>query len=480
MFMNAVSVILFWKHLALYVVCAVLTAPFVGAFLHAFLVASRTPDFSIGVQVLSIAAWMVTTSFSVNLLGPVISRRLAPSLLPSTYWWLLALLLVPVCTYFVYISSAGNIFAFGDGGNHLAVLNALLQPGPFGISPFDHIVGHFGTPYPQATHYLIRVLQEIGPWNQFSVVGTTTLMLYQIAALPALLFLYGATWTNSQLSIDRLIICSFVFGAALAFSPRLGLLPTSVGISSALFAASLINSCSISRHRLVLSMFLSLPLLDIHPSSAASLLFLINYEQLRFSRTVWAKAVLAVALGLIGLTILVGTRSPDFWRGVAESQLNSAFSLQSTSDAAFRAMQFMKRYFLFMGALSPTAGLVAFTFGSLMILSRIPKRPRGLTRTFVVSLLLVSAAVSGVPSALGSLRVLSIFWYSSPSRITHLLVATLFIHSLTGRPHVSRGVSGLRHRHLRFPRHLVLVITVTISAGVFAHALKIWAASLLS
>jgi len=419
--------------LVLWLICLTGTAPFSAVFIHGGLILSRYPFIDPLVAAIWIVVWLTMASLCVaSFKAKSVSILPESSRLRTRH---IFVFLIFGCLLFLLGNSfvGKNILGLGDGVGFSRVLNGFWERGPFSTSPFEMTLTtsdrYFvrrasGPPYPQGSHLLVRLIAEFLGRPSVSSVSNIVAGTYSAIFPPFVLALFGSVGASNSRSSRTIVLLSLLFGSALVFDLSSRQIPTAIGIVSAIFAATLVNQAQRPKAKILICLVCATLLMDIHPSAAASMLFLVDYGN--FPKLRRPQVLLFVPPVFLALIFLVPGVGLDLLRSFFNSQSNAAFDFQGLNQAFHRTVRFIANYLVLMGSFSVIAGALAGLLGITALAFAIKFRQERAWLVIVVAFLLITSSVSGIPGPIGNLKIFSIFWYSSPSRLVHLWIVLLF------------------------------------------------------
>lgn len=412
---------IFSRHHWFFLVIALGTAPPAAAFTHFTVVTLKLQTISSLAFSIFITSWCGFSAASIWILDKSSEERIQFFPQPSTIsrCWLAILWLLSLGTQ-CFIALKIYPWNLGDGASHAQILSSLQLPGPFSMSPFEH-VGVPGPPYPQAFHLLILLL-AIPFGNEFVTPITQIVIgIYGSFVLPFVLYLYAKTSLKQSLPERWMLPISLVFSSALTFDIAHGTFPTMMVIPIGLLVASLIASSQARWLKITVFLISSFLMLGIHPLGIPSLVLLINWK--RFWGGLFGVGVLLL---LTRTTYSYFPYSDSFFDRLLTSQVN--FSAETSLWTIINgAGSTVSRLLTFEG---PILGLntVAGFVGWYVLGLSLSRRDYFTIRTFIVTALLLTTYLSGLPGVVGQLASIpTLLWYSTPVRFIHVPISLVFL-----------------------------------------------------
>ena len=413
-----------------------------------------------------IAAW--------KRLRHLLIRYSSGSLTSSVHELVFVLGFIVSCVIAIKMTLSDSTFNSGDFSGFVRLTSQFTQfRGPWGIgansfeyvSP-DRIHLHRipGPPYPQATHFVVAMTDHLFSFNSLgksSRIVTTTLVFVSV---PFLLLLLGRT-VNKRSANSDLIVFSILFAVLFQFDMTLGQVPAGISISLMLFLLSIsLNQASpiLEILSITLGAFL---LLFVHPSSTASLILIylltkkLDSKRLKqlLVTTRYFRAVMWFSFLFVIILVLYFYIATDMFdvlylllKDISNSQRNFKFILEVNFDLLARVIRIIFNYFLMFDnpAIENYFALVLLII--CLRAFRVNLRHRVQIPEALIAIILISSFAGGLSGFAGLAKILSLPWYSSPSRLVHLWILCIFFRSCFGGDN--------KNIRSRYSMHLILPI----------------------
>lgn len=377
---------------------------------------------------------------------------------------------VVACVFATRMSLSGSTFKSGDFSGFVRLASQFTEfQGPWALSAngYDFVTADriqlnrtSEPPYPQATHFIVAMTDHLFTFNNLgksSRVVTTTLVFVSV---PYLLLLLGRT-INKRSTNSDLIAFSILFAVLFQFDMTSGQVPTGISISLMLFLLTIsLNQASpiLEILNITLGAFL---LLFVHPSSTASLILIyvltkkLNLKQLLLT-TRYFRAVLWLSFLFVIVLVFYFYIATDMFgvlylllKDILNSQTNFKFILEVNFDLLARVIQIIFNYFLMFGNPSIENYFALVLLIICLRAFRVNLRHRVNTSEALIAMVLISSFAGGLLGFVGLAKILSIPWYSSPSRLVHLWILCIFIRSCNDVD--PKTVRSRYSTHLLFP-----------------------------
>ncbi len=380
---------------------------------------------------------------------------------------------IATCVFAIRMSLNGSTFNSGDFSGFVRLVSQFTEfqgPWAIGANVFEFVTADriqlsrmAGPPYPQATHFIVAMTDHLFSFNNLgrsSRVVTTTLVFVPI---PFLLLLLGRT-VNKRSTNSDLIAFSILFAILFQFDMTGGQVPAGISISLMLFLLIIsLNQASLILEILNITLGAFL-LLFVHPSSTASLILIyllvkkIDLKQLKqlllttryFRAVLWFSFLFVIVLVLyFCIATNIFNVSYPLLKVMFNSQTNFKFVFEVNFDLLARVIRIFFNYFLMFGdpSIENFFALVLLIF--CLKAFRVNLRHRVDILEALIAMVLISSFVGGLPGLFGLAKILSLPWYSSPSRLVHLWALCIFFRNCIGADNKNMG--SRYSTHLIFP-----------------------------
>ena len=392
-----------------------------------------------------IAAW--------KRLRHLLIRYSSGSLTSSLHELIFVLAFIASCVLAIRMSLIGSTFNSGDFSGFVRVVSQFTEfqgPWVLGANRFEYATADriqlyrmAGPPYPQATHFIVALTDHLFSFNNLgksSRVVTTTLVFVPV---PFLLLLLART-VNKRSSNSDLIAFSILFAVLFQFDMTSGQVPAGISISLMLFLLTIsLNQASpiLEILSITLGAFL---LLFVHPSSTASLILIylltkkLDSKQLKqlFFTTRYFRAVMWFSFLFVIILVFYFYIATDMFdvyylllKDMYNSQTNFKFILEFNFDLLTRVIRLIFNYFLMFGNPSIENYFALVLLIICLRAFRVNLRHRVEIPEALIAMILTSSFAGGLFGFVGLAKILSLPWYSSPSRLVHLWTLCIFIRS---------------------------------------------------
>lgn len=413
------------RQIDLFFVSIVGSAPFAAGLTHLLVVASHVQTLESFAVTTFAGSWTALSAYSYSVLRRANSRQFDNEQTASCHSKSVVLVVGLLCILALgTLIFARNPWRTGDGFAHRVIISNLSIPGPYSLSPFDHVDLNSGLPYPQAFHYLVKLFSALFRFENVTDVTLLILSIYGTLSLPLILYWYGRVHIHQEFSRSALFSLALVFSSALAYEVETGTYPSLLAVPSALFLATMNRAIDDKRLCFVTLIFGGLLLATIHPSGIASLLFLVDWGRMHPPRFPIHFAIIALIL-LAGASVYGYDLIVQFSREWFNSQQRSDFDPSIaralfSSPGVFLSMFTLGTSLFHLGSL---AGLVGWWVLGIALW----QKDLTALKALVAGCMLLFAHASGVSNFIGLLSgVPTIFWYSTPHRFDHVFVICLF------------------------------------------------------
>lgn len=372
----------------------------------------------------------------------------------------------------ISMSLNGSTFNSGDFSGFVRLVSQFTEfqgPWALGANGFEFVTADriqlhriVGPPYPQATHFIVAMTDHLFSFNNLgksSRIVTTTLVFVPV---PFLLLLLGRT-VNKRSTNSDLIAFSILFAVLFQFDMTWGQVPAGISISLMLFLLTIsLNQASpiLEILNITLGAFL---LLFVHPSSTASLILIYllvkkwDLKQLKqlLLTTRYFRAVLWFSFSFVIVLVFYFYTATNIFdvsyqllKDISNSQTNFKFILEINFDLLARAIRMIFNYFLMFGDSSIENYFALVLLTICLRAFRVNLRHRVQIPEALIAIILISSFAGGLSGFAGLAKILSITWYSSPSRLVHLWAICLFCRIFIGLD--NKNVRSRYSTHLLF------------------------------
>lgn len=376
------------------------------------------------------------------------------SLTSSVHELVFVLGFIVSCAIAIKMTLSGSTFISGDFSGFVRLTSQFTQfrgPWTIGANSFEYVSAdriHLhripGPPYPQATHFIVAMTDHLFGVNNLAKsarIVTTSLVFVVIPYLLILLSQAFGMRNNNPESITF----SLLFAVLLQFDMNSGQVPTGIGISLMIFL--LVFSLTQASLRLqILSIILgAILLLFVHPSSTASLILIYflakewdltllkqSLSKVRYLKTAFLVNFLFIFIVLIYYKPSLIDFFTWFFQSLYDSQTNLELDLGLNFDLIARAIKITSTNFLTFGDASLENIFAVFLLIICFGVFRVNLRQKVRVSEVLIALLLLSSFFGGLASFKGLAKILSLPWYSSPSRLVHIWTICVFYRTCRG------------------------------------------------
>lgn len=346
-------------------------------------------------------------------------------------------------------SLSHSIFNSGDFSSFVRLTSQFTSfSGPWKVGAFEFIYTsadrlqinrNAGPFYPQATHFMVAMIDQLFNFNNPSRAARLLAALTSTTVLPFLFILLGQTIRQRRDTSD-LISLSFIFSILFAFNLNSGQIPAATGATLMIFILIFSISLSSFRAQVVGILFGGFLLLFVHPSSSISL-FLLSLVTMDWKEglKLWRKSITTIIPLVIFLFFMMTVQITDLYKPAlslfkswGDLQINSDFQLSPRFEIVIMFLRFVLSNLLLFGHLSlinfAAVILIVFYIGIIGLNVREKIRIPEL----LILLIVLSSSLGGANGFSGLAKIPSIFWYSSPSRIVHIWTICFFYRICNG------------------------------------------------